>query len=112
MAQFASELRTSAKGPVATRHLQPDGAAVRAHVIEGRDGTLVTDSGDTVAAMRRRVTRLSQRVRLTIEGICRMNDLTFERGAVAVVVEPGGDVHDAIDRLGRACARIARLKLE
>lgn len=111
MAELAKEVGAAFAG-IPTPHLQPDGRAVRAHVVRGAAGTLVSDGGETVAAIRQRVSRVPQRVRLTIEGICRMNDLSFQRGTIAALVEPGGDVQGAIDRLGRACARIARLKLE
>jgi hypothetical protein len=112
MAEFAE-----ATGPldnvVPTRHQQPDGSAVQAQVRIGPGGAVISDAGVTVERIRQKLSqRLPQRVRLTIEGICRMNDLQFTRGTIAVLVEPGGDVAGAIDRLGKACARIARLKLD
>lgn len=112
MAELAKE-----SGPpdqtVPTRHQHPDGSAVQARLRFGPGGALVSDGGETVERIRRKLAqRLPQRVRVTIEGICRMNDLRFERGTVAVLVEPGGDVTDAIDRVGKACARITRLKLD
>ena len=99
-------------GVIPTRHLQPDGSAVQAEVRIGPGGAVISDAGVTVERIRQKLSqRLPQRVRLTIEGICRMNDLRFERGTIAVLVAPGGDVTEAVDRLGKACARIARLKL-
>lgn len=87
--------------------------AVQAQVRISPTGAVISDAGTTVARVRQRLSqRLPQRVRLTIEGICRMNDLRFERGVIAAVVEPGGDLAEATGRLGRACARIARLKLD
>ncbi len=99
-------------GVFPTGHRQADGSAVQAQVRIGPGGAVISDAGVTVERIRQKLQRLPQRVRLTIEGICRMNDLNFKRDTIAVQVEPGGNVAEAVDRLGKACARIARLKLD
>ena len=110
MAQPAAQLSSRS---LVTPHRLPDLSCVEVELRPALLGTLVTDAGATVEGLRSRLAqRLPQRVRMTVEGICRMNDLRFERGAVEALVERGGDVHEAVDRVGRVCARIARLKLE
>jgi hypothetical protein len=94
-----------------TRHLRPDGAGVTGYV----SGPVVTDLGETAVFMCAAIgaQRLPLRARRTIEGICRMNDAEFERTAVIIRLERGGaaEERDALDRLGRICARISRLKI-
>jgi hypothetical protein len=94
-----------------TGHARADGAMVSAVL----RGAVATDDGQTAAflCLRAAARRLPLRARRTIEGICRMNDAEFERGAVIVrLASPSaGDRRDALDRLGRICARISRLKI-
>jgi hypothetical protein len=94
-----------------TGHARADGAMVCAVL----RGAVASDDGETAAFLCLQVgaRRLPLRARRTIEGICRMNDAEFERGAVIVrLASPSaGDRRDALDRLGRICARISRLKI-
>ncbi|HXN56015.1 MAG TPA: hypothetical protein VN874_07085 [Myxococcales bacterium] len=96
---------------VASQHARADGALVTAFV----RGPVVTDLGDTVTSMSRRagMHRLPLRARRTVEGICRMNDALFERNAVILRLESGGALalRDAVDKLGRICARLSRLRI-
>jgi hypothetical protein len=94
-----------------TGHTRADGAMVSAIL----RGAVATDEGQTAAflCLQAGARRLPLRARRTIEGICRMNDAEFERGAVIVrLAYPSArDRRDALDRLGRICARISRLKI-
>jgi hypothetical protein len=96
---------------VASQHARADGVPVTAFV----RGPVVTDLGDTVASMSRRagMQRLPLRARRTVEGICRMNDASFERNAVILRVESAGahSLREAVDKLGRICARLSRLRI-
>ncbi len=110
-------LRLRESGPGAagdtesTGHARADGTMVSAIL----RGAAATDDGATAAFLCLRVgaRRLPLRARRTIEGICRMNDAEFERSAVIVrLASPSAsDRRDALDRLGRICARISRLKI-
>lgn len=101
--QGYSELRS--------RHARADGALVSAFL----RGPVVTDLGDTAASMCRAAgtQRLPLRARRTVEGICRMNDAEFERNAVILRLESADarSVREAVDKLGRICARLSRLRI-
>jgi|GEM_PF-2539660 len=94
-----------------TRHQLPGGDFIYLFVRDGLTGTLVSDQGETLEWMRVKAgaQRLTQRLRLTVEGICRMNDVEADRGSLLVRLPPGGDLKEALDRLGRVCARVAKL---
>ena len=96
---------------IATSHLRPDGTSV----IVFTRGAAFTDDAATAAFLCRQtgVLRLPLRARRTIEGICRMNDLEFERNSVIVRLANAGirERREAVDRLARICARISRLKI-
>jgi hypothetical protein len=94
-----------------SQHARADGAVVTAFL----RGPVVTDLGETTASMCRRAgtQRLPLRARRTVEGICRMNDAAFERNAVILRLESGGErsMREAVDKLGRICARLSRLRI-
>ena len=104
-APFAADAGTT------TSHLRPDGSPVTAFT----RGAAITDDGATAAFLCGRIgaLRLPLRARRTIEGICRMNEVEFERSSVIVRLPDASarERREAIDRLGRICARISRLKI-
>ena len=68
------------------------------------EGTAISDLGRTLASIR----VLSPPLRSAIREICRNDDLQLEGGTLVAHVPPGGEVGEAVDRLGRACAQISR----
>ncbi|GAC1344362.1 MAG: hypothetical protein NVS2B9_13490 [Myxococcales bacterium] len=90
--------------------LRADGSRVTAFV----RGPVVSDLGETAASMCRAAgtQRLTLRARRTVEGICRMNDAGFERGAIILRLasEDAPSVREAVEKLGRICARLSRLR--
>lgn len=98
-------------GPQSTGHLRADGAMVAAVL----RGAALSDEGETCELLCRLAgtRRLPLRARRTIEGICRMNEVELEKGAVIVRLPAvsAREIRDGLDRLGRVCARISRLKI-
>jgi hypothetical protein len=72
------------------------------------EGAVVSDLGVTIPPIR----RLPPLVRFAVRAICRRNDVQVDRGELVVHVPPGGEVAEAVERLGRVCAEISRTASE
>ena len=82
-----------------------DGTPVVVWLRFTQDGAEASDRGFAIA----QVHHLTPGLRLAIRGLCRQNDVRVERGELRVDVPLGGDVNEAVDRLARTCARVAKL---
>lgn len=100
-----------ASAPQSTGHPRADGALVSGVL----RGAALSDEGETCDFLLRQIgaRRLPLRARRTIEGICRMNEVELEKGRVIVRLPSTAarEVREGLDRLGRVCARISRLKV-
>lgn len=100
-----------APAPQSTGHPRADGALISAVL----RGAALSDEGETCDFLCRQIgaRRLPLRARRTVEGICRMNEVELEKGRVIVRLASASarDLREGLDRLGRVCARISRLKI-
>jgi len=87
-----------------TVHRLADGAHLVLYVRFSPDGAEVSDLGATLAALQ----PLSPEERDPILRAAHHNDVQIDGGALLAHVPPGGDVSDAVERLGRLCAEISR----
>ena len=69
------------------------------------DGAVASDRAATLSRMR----HLSPGLRLAVRALCRANDVQIDRGELRVQVPPGGEASEAVERLCRVCARVAKL---
>ena len=103
----AAAVATELEGwsPRKTGYARQDGTPIAAWLRFSTDGAVASDRGQTVA----RLGHLSPGLRVAIRALCRDNDVQVDRGELLLHIPPGGDLSEAVDRLGRVCARIARL---
>jgi hypothetical protein len=94
--------------PRRTGHSLPDGTPVTVYVQFSPEGAAISDLGGTLAS----IDTLPSDGRASIEKICHTNDVQIERGSLVAHVPPGGELSEAIDRLGRVCAQISRTASE
>ena len=90
--------------PRRTGHVLADGTPVTLYVRFSPEGAAISDLGATLAALQ----PLAEPARAAIQRICQSNDVQIEGGALYAHVPPGGEVGEAVDRLGRVCAEINR----
>lgn len=90
--------------PRRSGHALADGTPVILYVQFSAEGAAISDLGRTLAA----IGALSPPLRSAIGAICRSNDMQIDDGALLAHVPPGGEVAEAVDRLGRVCAQISR----
>jgi hypothetical protein len=84
-------------------HLLPDGTPVTVYVQFTPEGAAVSDLGGTLPLLR----LLPPLLRFAVRNTCRRNDVQIDRGSLVVHVPSGGDVGEAVDRLGRVCAQVS-----
>jgi hypothetical protein len=94
--------------PRPSGHTLADGAPVVLYVQFTPEGAAVSDLGHTLPLVR----RLPPLVRFAIRTTCRRNDVQIDRGSLVIQVPPGGELGEAVDRLGRVCAEISRTASE
>jgi len=58
------------------------------------------------------IRRLPPLARIVVRAQCRTNDIQIDRGTLMVHVPSGGDVGEAVGRLGRVCAQLSRTASE
>jgi hypothetical protein len=88
-------------------HVLADGTPLTVYVKFSPEGAAVSDLG-ALPQLR----RLRPLARFEVRTACRRNDVQIDRGALVVHVPPGGDVGEAVDRLGRVCAQVSRTASE
>ncbi len=91
--------------PRSTGQTAPEGTPVVAWVRYDADGAVASDRGAALSHLH----QLSPGLRLAVRALCRQNDVQIERGELKVHVPPGGELDEAVARLGRVCARVMRL---
>ena len=91
--------------PRHTGHSLQDGTPVTAWLRITSEGTVASDRAGTLSWMG----HLRPGLRLAVRALCRTNDVQIDRGELCLHVPPGGDIDEAIDRLGRVCARVAKI---
>jgi len=89
--------------PRPSGHSLADGAPAMLYVRFSPEGAAISDLGATLASI-----RLTGPARTGIRLLCHANDVQIEGGELLVHVPPGGEVGEAVDRLGRVCAQISR----
>jgi hypothetical protein len=94
--------------PRRTGHTLADGIPVIVYVQFTPEGAAVSDLGHTLPLVR----RLPPLVRFAVRNTCRRNDVQIDRGSLVIHVPPGGEVGEAVERLGRVCAEISRTASE
>ena len=94
--------------PRRTHYALAGGDPFVAYVQFTPEGAVVSDLGATLPLVR----RLPPLVRFSIRNICRRNDVQIDRGSLVIHVPPGGEVGEAVERLGRVCAEISRTASE
>jgi hypothetical protein len=91
--------------PRLSGHLLADGTPLKVYVQFSPEGAAISDLGATLSSI---TGELSPELRSALLAICRNNDLQLDGGAILAHVPPGGEVGEAVDRLGRVCAQISR----
>jgi hypothetical protein len=90
--------------PRHSRYTFPNGAPLILYVQLTPEGAAVSDLGTTLPLLH----RLPPLSRMSVRNSCRQNDVQIDRGSLIVHVPPGGDVEEAVERLGRVCAGLSR----
>jgi hypothetical protein len=93
--------------PRRSGHLLADGTPLTVYVKFSPEGAAVSDLG-ALPQLR----RLPPLARVAVRTACRRNDVEIDRGTLVVHVPPGGDIGEAVDRLGRVCAQVSRTASE
>ena len=94
--------------PRRTAHVLAAGAPLVLYVRFSPDGAAISDLGATLASLE----PLSAGTRAAAQRICHGNDVQIEGGALLAHVPPGGEVGEAVERLGRVCAELSRTASE
>ena len=94
--------------PRSSSHALADGRPLMLYVQFSPEGAAVSDLGGTLPLIR----RLPLLARIAVRATCRTNDVQIDRGTLVMQVPPGGDVSEAVDRLGRVCAQLSRTASE
>ena len=94
--------------PRPSDHPLENGKAATLYVQFSPEGAAVSDLGSTLES----IGPMTPEVETAVRHVCRANDVQLEDGALLAKVPPGGDVGEAVDRLGRVCARINRTASE
>jgi hypothetical protein len=105
MAEIAVELELEGWSPRNTGYAVEGGGEVVAWVRFSTGGAVTSDRGATLSSIQ----QPSPGLRLALRALCRTNDVEIDRGELVIHVPPGGDVGEAVDRLGRVCARALKL---
>ncbi len=100
--QSAAELLGWSARP--SGHTLADGTPFEVYVQFSPEGAVISDLGGTLSSMG----ELSPELRDAVLAICLNNDLQLDGGAIVAHVPPGGEVGEAVNRLGRVCAQISR----
>jgi hypothetical protein len=90
--------------PRLSGHTLADGTPVKAYVRFSPEGATISDLGATLSGMG----ELPVALRAAVLEISGNNDLQLDGEALLAHLPPGGEVGEAVDRLGRACAQISR----
>jgi hypothetical protein len=90
--------------PRLSGHTLADGTPVKVYVQFAPEGAAISDLGGTLAS----IGEIPPELRAALAAVCRNNDLQLDAGAILAHVPPGGEVSEAVDRLGRVCAQISR----
>ena len=90
--------------PRASGHALADGTPIAAYVQFSAEGATISDLGRTLAS----IPVQSPELRAAVRQISRNNDLQLDGGTLIAHVPPGGEVGEAVARLGRVCAQISR----
>jgi hypothetical protein len=90
--------------PRLSGHALADGTPVKVYVRFSPEGAAISDLGATLSSLG----EISPPLRAAVLEISRNNDLQLDGGALLAHLPPGGEVGEAVDRLGRACAQISR----
>lgn len=94
--------------PRRSGHSLADGTPLTVYVKFSPEGAAVSDLGAALPQFR----RFPPLARFAVRTTCRRNDVQIDRGALVVHVPPGGDVGEAVDRLGRVATQISRTASE
>ena len=94
--------------PRRTGHVLAGGAPLVLYVRFSPEGAAICDLGATLTALQ----PLSPETRAAARLICHRNDVQIEGGALLAHVPPGGEVGEAVERLGRVSAEISRTASE
>ena len=94
--------------PRRSGHTLANGTPLTLYVQFSPEGAAVSDLGGTLSLLH----QLPPLSRFAIRRACRSNDVQIDRGTLLVHVPPGGELGEAVERLGRVCAQISRMASE